>query len=47
MTIAVIGEALIDFMAGEDGAYRPNLGGSPYNVALGLARQSGSSTLED
>ncbi len=39
MTIAVLGEALIDFIAGEDGAYRPHLGGSPYNVALGLARQ--------
>ena len=39
MTIAVLGEALIDFMVGEDGAYRPHLGGSPYNVAIGLARQ--------
>lgn len=39
MTIAVLGEALIDFIAGEDGAYRPHLGGSPYNVAIGLARQ--------
>ncbi|MDJ0751564.1 MAG: PfkB family carbohydrate kinase [Woeseiaceae bacterium] len=39
MTIAVLGEALIDFIVGEDGAYRPHLGGSPYNVALGLARQ--------
>lgn len=39
MAIAVFGEALIDFIAGEDGAYRPHLGGSPYNVAIGLARQ--------
>lgn len=39
MTIAVLGEALIDFIVGEDGAYRPHLGGSPYNVAIGLARQ--------
>ena len=39
MTVAVLGEALIDLIAGEDGAYRPHLGGSPYNVAIGLARQ--------
>ena len=39
MTIAVLGEALIDFIVGEDGSYRPHLGGSPYNVAIGLARQ--------
>jgi fructokinase len=39
MTIAVLGEALIDFIVGADGAYRPHLGGSPYNVAIGLARQ--------
>ena len=39
MTVAVFGEALIDFIEGEDGAYRPHLGGSPYNVAIGLARQ--------
>ena len=39
MTIAVLGEALIDFIVCEDGAYRPHLGGSPYNVAIGLARQ--------
>lgn len=39
MDIAVLGEALIDFIAGEDGSYRPHLGGSPYNVAIGLARQ--------
>jgi fructokinase len=39
MSIAVLGEALVDFIVGDDGAYRPNLGGSPYNVAIGLARQ--------
>lgn len=39
MSIAVMGEALIDFIQGDDGAYRPHLGGSPYNVAIGLARQ--------
>ena len=39
MTVAVLGEALIDFIASDDGAYRPHLGGSPYNVAIGLARQ--------
>ena len=39
MTIVVLGEALIDFIVGEDGAYRPHLGGSPYNAAIGLARQ--------
>ncbi len=39
MTIAALGEALIDLIVGEDGAYRPHLGGSPYNVAVGLARK--------
>ena len=39
MSVAVLGEALIDFIVGEDGAYRPHLGGSPFNVAIGLARQ--------
>ena len=39
MSIAVLGEALIDLIVGDDGAYRPHLGGSPYNVAIGLARQ--------
>ena len=42
MTVAVLGEALIDFILGEDGAYRSHLGGSPYNVAIGLARQGAS-----
>ena len=39
MTVAVLGEALIDLIVGDDGVYRPHLGGSPYNVAIGLARQ--------
>lgn len=39
MTVAVLGEALIDFIVGDDGADRPHLGGLPYNVAIGLARQ--------
>ena len=39
MSVAVLGEALIDLIAGTDGTYRPYLGGSPYNVATGLARQ--------
>jgi len=39
LTVAVLGEALIDLIVGDDGAYRPHLGGSPYNVAIGLARQ--------
>ncbi len=39
MSVAVLGEALIDFIGGDDGTYRAHLGGSPYNVAIGLARQ--------
>ncbi|MEO1596479.1 MAG: carbohydrate kinase [Pseudomonadota bacterium] len=39
MSFAVLGEALIDFIQGDEGSYRPHLGGSPYNVAIGLARQ--------
>ena len=39
MSVAVLGEALIDLIVTDDGAYRPHLGGSPYNVAIGLARQ--------
>lgn len=39
MTIAILGEAIIDLIAGDDGTFRPHLGGSPYNVAIGLARQ--------
>ena len=37
--MAVIGEALIDLVPqGPDGDYRARLGGSPFNVAVGLAR---------
>lgn len=39
MTIAVLGEAIVDLIMDEDGRYRPHLGGSPYNVAIALARQ--------
>ncbi len=39
MSVVVLGEALIDFIAGDDGRYQPFPGGSPYNVAIGLARQ--------
>jgi len=39
MTIAVLGEALIDLIASDDGIFQAHLGGSPYNVAIGLARQ--------
>jgi fructokinase len=39
MTVAVLGEALIDFIVGDDGSYRAHLGGSPFNFAIGLARQ--------
>ena len=38
MSVAVVGEALIDFIVGDDGAFRPHFGGSPFNVAIGLAR---------
>jgi hypothetical protein len=38
MSFAVIGEALIDLIADEQGNYHPHLGGSPYSVAIGLAR---------
>jgi len=39
VSVAVLGEALIDMIAQDDGSFRPHLGGSPYNVAIGLARQ--------
>lgn len=34
----VLGEALFDVVEGEDGSWLARPGGSPYNVALGLAR---------
>lgn len=37
--VAVVGEALVDLIEQPDGDYRPHRGGSPYNVALALARQ--------
>ena len=40
MSIAVVGEALIDFIPDAEGKYTPHLGGSPYNIAIGLARQN-------
>lgn len=36
--IVVCGEALIDLVAGADGAFRPRPGGGPFNTALALAR---------
>jgi fructokinase len=37
--VAVIGEALVDLVPnGPDGGHRANPGGSPFNVAVGLAR---------
>ena len=42
MTIAVLGEALIDFIPNAAGDYQPHPGGSPYNLAIGLARQGES-----
>jgi len=37
--LAVIGENVVDMLPGADGLYRPCLGGSPFNVAIGAARQ--------
>ena len=39
MSVAVLGEALIDLIEDQHGSYRPNLGGSPYNFAISMARQ--------
>lgn len=36
--IVVCGEALIDIVAGGDGAFRPMPGGGPFNTAVALAR---------
>ena len=38
MTVAVLGEGIVDLIQDNEGAYRPHLGGSPYNVATALAR---------
>lgn len=39
MKTAVLGEALIDFIQNDSGNYTAHLGGSPFNLAIGLARQ--------
>ncbi|WP_153909844.1 MULTISPECIES: carbohydrate kinase family protein [Aeromicrobium] len=38
MTVLVIGEALVDVVQREGGDPEPHAGGSPFNVAVGLAR---------
>lgn len=38
--LAVIGENVVDMIPTADGLYRPCLGGSPFNVAIGAARQN-------
>lgn len=38
MMFAVLGEAIVDLVAGADGRFTPHPGGSPLNVAVGLAR---------
>ncbi|MEN0061543.1 MAG: carbohydrate kinase [Myxococcota bacterium] len=38
-TIAVVGESIMDLIRQPSGAFRPHVGGSPYNVARALARQ--------
>lgn len=40
MSICVLGEALIDFLEQPDGQFSAHLGGSPFNVAIGLGRLS-------
>ena len=42
MTIAVLGEAIIDLIMSPQGHYHPHLGGSPYNFTVGLARHNES-----
>ena len=39
MQVAVVGEALVDVVERDDGTFAAHLGGSPYNVAIGLARE--------
>ena len=41
-TIAVTGEALIDFVAGTDGRFAPRLGGGPFNTARTIGRLGGA-----
>ena len=37
--IAVIGENIVDLLMQADGSFKPHLGGSPFNVAIGVGRQ--------
>lgn len=37
--IAIIGENIVDLLARADGSYKPHLGGSPFNLAIGIGRQ--------
>lgn len=37
--IAVLGENVVDLLMQPDGNFRPHLGGSPFNVAIGIAKQ--------
>ncbi len=37
--VVVFGEVILDLIAGPSGAHTPHTGGSPFNVALALARQ--------
>ena len=39
-----MGEALVDLIQRNEGAFQPFLGGSPFNVAVGLARQGVNAT---
>jgi fructokinase len=44
--VTVIGEALVDLVSnGPEGGYRASPGGSPFNVAVGLARLGNSTSL--
>lgn len=38
MSVLVVGEALVDIVRHDDGSTESHAGGSPYNVAIGLAR---------
>ncbi len=40
MTAVVLGEALVDLVEQSDGSFKAHLGGSPFNVAIGLSRQA-------
>ena len=36
--ITVIGENIVDFIKQKDGLFKPHLGGSPFNVAIGIGK---------